>query len=99
LSLPPEGLLEAVVLEEIQGPFFGFFVAAYVVATRRGFYAYGKLCHLKPSSVWETPDARAKMSLGPRRDATSALEGLLLAVEARLSRQPFNRTTLGADLT
>lgn len=94
----PEGLLESVVLEAVRGPYYGFFVAAYVVATRRGYYAYGKLCREQPASVFEASRAYAKMCVGPRVEPARAMDEIFQAVEARLSRQPFNRTTLQSEL-
>lgn len=95
---PRDGLFQSVVLEGVQGPYFGFFVAAYVVATHRGFYAYGKLCRDRPDSVWDVSSALAKRALGPRSDAAIALDELFQAAEAWLSRKPFNRPTAPSEL-
>jgi hypothetical protein len=95
---PADGLLKTVVLESVQGPFFGFFVAAYVVATRRGYYAYGKLCRGKPDSVWDVGHTYAKLAIGPRSDAAIAMDEVFRAAEAKLSRKPFNRPTMPSSL-
>jgi hypothetical protein len=80
-----------VVHEEIRGPVYGFWLACYAIQRRRGFYAYGKLCRQRPESVWDTPTAVAKISLGPRPTAESAFDSVYLAVEARLHRRFENQ--------
>lgn len=76
-----------VVHEEIRGPVFGFWLACYAIERRRGFQAFGKLCKDRPVSVWDTPSAIAKITLGPRATPDEALDAVFSAVWARLQRR------------
>ncbi len=75
-------------LEDIRGPIFGYHVAAYTIEREEGVYAFAKICRERPESVWETPDARAIVSAGPRGDAQAVLEDVFKVVHQRLSASP-----------
>lgn len=94
--LPPEDDFPG--LEDIRGPVFGYHVAAYTIERDDGCYGFAKICREKPASVWETPDARAILSVGPRANAQAALEDVFNSVYKRLRVLRANLPTLPADL-
>lgn len=73
-------------VESIEGPFKGYYVAAYAQAIedRPGaFVAYAKVCRSRPDSYWEAHDCLLKDSSGMPRP--SPAEAVALAVDlARL---------------
>lgn len=94
LDFPTTSALDAyVVREEIRGPIHGHWLACYAIERSRGFHAYGKLCRERPVSVWDTPSAFLKISLGPRPTADAALDAIAAAIEARLQRRLGNQAT------
>lgn len=101
-ALPPAtpggGSGDFAALEEIRGPVFGYYVAAYTIERPEGFFAFAKICRQEPASVWETPDARAILSVGPEPVASIALEAAFRSVYKRLSVKRWNLPTMPVDL-
>jgi hypothetical protein len=89
----PNGIDSCVVFEEVRGPIFGYYVAGYAVATHLGYFAYAKVCEDRPSSVWDTPSAVAKMAIGPLQDAERLMDRVFYAVYRRLERRLEAQTT------
>jgi hypothetical protein len=94
----PPSIPDFFAIEEIRGPVFGYYVAAYAFERPEGFYAYAKICRKAPVSVWETPDATAILSVGPCGDPYDALEDAFTAVRRRLGVKRWNLPTLPAGL-
>lgn len=74
-------------MEQITGPFHGYWLACYTVHTEAGHYAYAKLCIAKPDDVWETDFAVRKVSAGPYDDPAEALRLLVDHTSRKLSRR------------
>jgi hypothetical protein len=85
-------------LEEIRGPIFGYHVAAYTIQRPEGFYGFAKICRTHPESVWETPDARAIMTVGPMPVAATALDDVFKAVYLRLRKLRWAQPTVVGEL-
>jgi hypothetical protein len=93
-DIPPDNLAARLIDEEVRGPVFGYYVAAYTVGTERGYYAYAKVCREQPSAVWNAPDAFLKFSVGPVGDAAIAKEAVFRAAYRRLECQPWTHATV-----
>lgn len=69
-------------IESIQGPFKGYYVAAYAhaIEDRTGaFVAYAKVCRSRPESYWEAGDCLLKDSSGMPKPSPG--EAVALAVD------------------
>ena len=60
-------------MERITGPYLGYYLAAYAVATDDGFVGFAKICPDKPGDVWLC-SASDKVGTGPRARMELALE-------------------------
>ena len=52
---------EALLVEHVSGPYWGYFLAGYALARKDGFHSYVKIFEDKPTCVWES-FARAKVA-------------------------------------
>jgi hypothetical protein len=69
-------------VESIEGPYKGYYVAAYAQAIdeRPGAYvAYAKICRTRPESYWEVKDCLLKDSCGMLRPSPD--EAVALAMD------------------
>jgi hypothetical protein len=69
-------------IESIEGPFKGYYVAAYAHAIEDrpdAYVAYAKVCRSRPESYWEAEDCLLKDSSGMLKP--SADEAVALAVD------------------
>jgi hypothetical protein len=59
-------------MERISGPFLGYYLAAYAIASDEGYLGFAKICPDKPQDVW-TCSAFDKVGIGPRARHEDAL--------------------------
>jgi hypothetical protein len=64
-------------MERIDGPVRGHYLAAYTVPAPEGYYAYTKVCAVKPDSVWDAVFVVFKVGAGPFSAEEAALSGAI----------------------
>lgn len=85
-------------MERITGPYKGFFIAAYSVATGASYVGYAKVCPEEPDSVWcSEPVEKLTSATGCRSEleAVSAAEQKARQAIAELASGPDSTTTPG----
>lgn len=79
-------------MESIEGPFKGYYVAAYAhaIEDRPGAYvAYAKVCRSRPQSYWEAEDCLLKESSGvPKRCPREAVARALDLARLQILKLP-----------
>ncbi|MDB5871574.1 MAG: hypothetical protein JWQ07_1016 [Ramlibacter sp.] len=60
-------------MERISGPYKGYFIAAYTVASEQNFVGYAKICVAQPEDVWNVQSVEKLTSATGFRSEQEAL--------------------------
>ncbi|GAC1534923.1 MAG: hypothetical protein NVS2B4_15320 [Ramlibacter sp.] len=74
-------------IEQVIGPVHGYYFACYTVRDGSDYYGYAKLCPERPTDVWHTPGATAKLACGPHPHPQRALVGVVSVARRKLERR------------
>lgn len=90
-TIPSQGSSDAI--EEIIGPVCGYWLACYTHEAEEGYFAYAKLCLVKPEHVWDAV-AQRKMAAGPYRSPEAAISAVVDFATVKLSQRREEREGL-----